>query len=88
MYKQANINTNTQKKPQMCDASTQTNKSQETQTDISGCKDDLLVVVDETLAKLMLGTLSLMQRIQSNKFKSKSEIEYGMCVIFKKSLWT
>ena len=72
-------NVNSQKKPQMCDASTQPNKSQETQTDISGSKDDLLVV-DERLAKLMLGTISL---IQSNKFKSKSEIECGMRDIFK-----
>ena len=64
---------NNQKKPQICDASTQTKKTQD--IDISGSKDGRLAV-DERLAKLML--------IQSNTFKSKSEIECGMRDIFKK----
>ena len=51
------------------------------ETDISGSKDGLLAV-DERLAKLMLGNISL---IQSYTFKSKSEIECGMCDIFKKA---
>ena len=43
---------NIQKEIQMCDVSTQTNKPQETQPEICGCKGDLVVVVvvDERLA--------------------------------------